>query len=301
MSNYFYQNQYVSIIGAGKISYSIANLFLQNKIKILSIISRSKESADKLAAKFKINISSNNYNDLDKNTSIFILAVPDNEIETIAEHLAKQNINFKESLFIHLSGAQDISLLKALKDKGAAIASIHFMQTFPTKEIVDLKSEYVVIETDEDEVFNFLFELSVRFNLKPLKLNSSEKTLYHLSGVFACNFLLSNLYLAELTYKDLSISENIPMFRYMDNIITNTLKNAKENGAANSISGPIVRGDLDTIKKHIEVMQKPEYKNSNIIEMYIVQSEMLLKILEQKNKGLTESQKNIRDYLISIK
>lgn len=301
MSNYFYQNQNISIIGAGKISFSIANLFVQNKMKILSVISRSKKSADELASIFRINVSSNDYNDLDKTTNIFILAVPDNEIENAAEHLAKQNINFKESLFIHLSGAQDISLLKALKEKGGAIASIHFMQTFPTKEIIELRNEYVAIETEEDEIFNFLFDLSIRFNLKPLKINSSEKTLYHLSGVFACNFLLSDLYLAEITYKDLSISENIPMFRYMENIIANTLKNVKENGAANSISGPIVRGDLDTIKKHIEVMKNSEYKKAGIMDMYIVQSEMLLKILEQKNEGLTESQKNIRDYLISIK
>src|ERR1017187_3662720 len=99
------------IIGAGKISNSLSPALIDAGYKIKSIISSKIKKAEELAVKLHIKDYSDTLESLKIKKGIFILAVPDNQIRITAEKISKLKMDFPNSLIIHLSGSNDISLL----------------------------------------------------------------------------------------------------------------------------------------------------------------------------------------------
>jgi len=91
-------NKKVAIIGAGRISYSLASALSKSSYNIVSIVSRNIHSAKALAKKFQQNDFTDNLNNISKSARIFFLSVPDGQIAAVASELAKINLKFKQSL-----------------------------------------------------------------------------------------------------------------------------------------------------------------------------------------------------------
>ncbi|MCX6151853.1 MAG: DUF2520 domain-containing protein, partial [Ignavibacteriales bacterium] len=86
-------------------------------------------------------------------------------------------------------------------------------------------------------------------------------------------------------------------FELMKPIIETTVRNAGKNGVAKSLSGPIDRGDIETIKQHINALKK--FKgNKLLLPNYIYQSLMLLNVAEEKYGKLNPEQVKIKSLLI---
>lgn len=292
------KNKNVIIIGAGKIAYSIVPALLESGYNIPIIISRKIESARGLAGKFGIRNYSNGYKDIYTGGGIIFLCVPDNEIKAAAKELSKLRLRFRNFIFVHLSGALDISCLNSLEKKNGRTASLHIMQTFPSKRPVHIKSCYAAIETDSNDTEKILFDLAQKISLKPFKLKSNAKTFYHLAGVFASNFLTGNLFSAETAFNKTG-NKNIDFFELISPIVFSTLSNIKKAGTANALSGPVERGDIQTIKKHLAVLKKDASKTKNnfLLLSYIEQSLNLLEVAEMKHEDFRDNYKEIKTLL----
>ena len=72
-------------------------------------------------------------------------------------------------------------------------------------------------------------------------------------------------------------------------LIENNLRNVKERGAVNSLTGPIERGDLSTVINHLNVLREEDK------ELYRLLSKNILKIAKVKN--LNRDYKNLEEYL----
>ncbi len=290
----------ITIIGAGKIAYSLVHALTKNGYKINLIISNNLISAKKLSGKFFINNYSDNLAVLDSKSKIIFLAIPDNQIEITAKKIVRLKTNIRGSLIIHLSGAETISKLSSLMKKGALTGSFHIMQTFPSRRIVKIENCYSAIETDNKYVRKFLFKLSKDLKLKPFKLNSNDKTLYHLAGVFASNFLVGNIFNAENIF-NIKKNNNYNNFDFLSPIIKSTLDNINKLGSSKALSGPIERGDLSTIKKHIHTLKRINKNNRNINSVvlnYMIQSFNLLNVVQSKYKKLNKKHLELQEYLI---
>lgn len=283
----------IALIGAGKIAYSLAAAL--NKIyPVKAIISKHILSAKKLANKFSVPVYADDLSKIPTDCNLIFFAVPDDQISLVAEKLSKLKITFSEKLFIHLSGSENISALKSLKKKGASVASFHIMQTFPSKKPVNIDGCKAAIETENNRIRSLLFNLSASVGLKPFAINSDEKVLYHLSGVFASNFLVGNIFCTENIFRERS---SVKIFDVAEPIIKATLDNIKKDKAVNSLSGPIERGDLKTVKDHLKSLSggnKKLYKLS-----YISQSLILIQIVQKKSGVLTPDHIRIKKILES--
>jgi predicted short-subunit dehydrogenase-like oxidoreductase (DUF2520 family) len=272
----------IAFIGAGKISYSIADALLRNGYKISFAASSSLKSAQKFAKKFKIKFFSDSLTAVPESAGLIIIAVPDSQIKSVALKLAGQKINFKKTLFIHLSGSENISVLKSLKEKGGLVASFHIMQTFPSKRIVKIRNCFCAVETNNPSAKKFLFQLAGAIGLKPFGIESEEKVYYHLAGVFASNFLTANFFNSEQLLnknKKLKITHS----EIFKPIINQTLKNLESHGITGSISGPVERGDIKTVLNHIKTLkQLKNERNSILLKTYLCQSLCLINALEGK-------------------
>ena len=295
-------NKKVVIIGAGRVSYSLTSALSKSGYNIVSIISQDINSAKTLAMKFQLNHFSDSLNNIQKSARIFFLCVPDGQIAIVASELSKLKLNFKQSFFVHLSGAVNISVLNTLKRKGAKIASLHPMQTFPSKKIVNLKGVHAALEIDNESAYKLLSQISNDIQLISLRIDSKNKSYYHLAGVYASNFLAGNIYFAS---KLLSLNkiERDEYFNILQSTIYATLKNIENVGPANALSGPVERGDLQTIKNHISSLKKLK-KNpssnyfSTLLKNYLLQSLSLIDLVEEKQGQLDNSHRKIREMLV---
>jgi predicted short-subunit dehydrogenase-like oxidoreductase (DUF2520 family) len=281
----------IAVVGAGRVSYSLVSALVKSGFKVSTIVSRHVTSAKTLAGRLKIKNFSSDLHSLTSDIKIFFLSVPDNQIALVAKEISKLNLDFANSAFVHLSGAENISVLNALKRKGAYTASFHIMQTFPDKKIFNLKNSYVAIETENKKVGNFLFSVAKRLNLHPFKISSQNKIYYHLAGVYSSNFLVANQYYVKKLFD--RTSSGVDYKKVFHPISEMTLKNVKGKDVQNAVSGPVARGDIITVKKHLKILRNDNTLRSN----YISQSLTLLELLMKRDKKLSVSQKELRNYL----
>jgi predicted short-subunit dehydrogenase-like oxidoreductase (DUF2520 family) len=291
----------IAVIGAGKLACSLTYALIKAGYRVNCVLSRSKSSAKALADKFNIKDHSADYTDLNRKLNVFFLCVPDSAIVESAEALSLCNIDYSNSVFIHLSGAQNTSLLNTLKEKGGHTASFHIMQSFPSKRIVKIKNCYCAIETNDLKAEKFLYKLANRLELNPFKIESENKILYHLTGVFISNFLVGNFYNALTIFNESKI-ENIDFISLMEPILKATINNMKKNGITKALSGPIDRGDVKTIAEHLDSLNnsKLEYeKKFDLILSYISQSVSLIGAVKDKygelSPGHVQAGKKLED------
>lgn len=285
----------IAIIGAGKISYSLTAALIKAGFNVSIITSKRIKSAKNLANKFRIENFSTRLENISFKSGTFFLAVPDNQINSVSNNLSKLKFDFQNSIFIHLSGALNIYELDSLKKGKAQTASFHIMQTFPSKRIINVKNCYAAIETDNVRTKKFLFDLAQKLSLKPFEIKSTEKTFYHLAGTFASNFLVGNIFNSETLFNS-GNKKNVKFFEIINPIVQSTLKNIKTIGVSDALSGPIERGDIQTIKKHLSELRTRK-KNNVIFFNYIIQSLNLLDLVKEKLGELTVNHQKIKKLL----
>jgi predicted short-subunit dehydrogenase-like oxidoreductase (DUF2520 family) len=289
----------IAIIGAGKLAYSIAPALLEAGYNIQTVISSKLNSAKSLANEFSIPNHSNSIKKIPDEVNVFFLTVPDGEIKNVAGKLSRLRKNFDDCICIHFSGVENISALNSLKEKSCATGSLHIIRPFPSKKVVELKNFPASIETKDKLANRYLIDLSKKLKLKSHKINSDEKVFHHLAAVHSSNFLVGNLFNA---FSLMNSKNNLS-----NNILKQTTQSALDNvfkiGPAKALSGPIDRGDVYTIKKHIEALDKKITKSKQKVRInllkqsYILQCFSLLEVVKAKYGKLNKEHKKIQKFL----
>jgi len=187
-----------------------------------------------------------------------------------------------------------------LKKKGCATGSLHIIRPFPSKNIVDIKNSPASVETEDKRAKLFLMQLCRKLKLKPHIIASDEKVFHHLAAVHSSNFLVGNLFNA---FSLISSKNNMPK-----DILRQTTQSALNNvfklSPAKALSGPIDRGDIYTIKKHLDALEAEIRKSKSnhaklLRKNYIIQSLSLLEVVKSKYGKLSEQHLEIRRLLLN--
>lgn len=278
------KNIKITLIGAGKIACSVVPALLEKNYSIISVFDIHKESAAEIAIKYNIRKYSDALFDITPESNMFLITVPDSEITKVDGLLALLDLNFNESLFVHFSGSRNIYALSSLKSKGGNVASFHIMQSFPTRKKVNLKNSFVAIESDNSAITELLSQIAADLEMETLNIKPEEKVYYHLLGVLASNFLSGNMYSAEICNE--LIDNSIPdLYKLLKPIVNSTFSNISKQGAVESLSGPIERGDFETVEMHINALRN----NNELLLHYLSNSIILLDAAHSKG-NLTERQ-----------
>jgi predicted short-subunit dehydrogenase-like oxidoreductase (DUF2520 family) len=291
----------IAIIGAGKIAHSITPALLDAGYRVQLVVSRNLSSAKSLAKKFSIPHYSNSIKKIPGEVNVFFLTVPDGEIKKVADKLSLLKRNFKNSICIHFSGVEDVSALKSLKTRGCLTGSLHIIRSFPSKNKVDIKNSPASIETKDKPAREFLIQMCRKLKLNPHIIASDEKVFHHIAAVHSSNFLVGNLFNAF----NLISSKN----KYPKIIFRKTTQSALDNvfrlSPAKALSGPVDRGDIYTIKKHVEAfdnkirLAKRKEKFKLLRMNYLIQSLSLLEVVKAKYGKLNDEHRKIEKFLKS--
>jgi len=186
-----------------------------------------------------------------------IISVPDDQITRVTKRLSEADISWNSRQIIHLSGSIDSSVLKPLANSGALTGSLHPLQTFTRGDTADRFDGIWFSMQGDNQIFPMLKKLIEPFGGRARILSSSQKSAMHLAAVFASNYLVSLMdVVTKITDKN-GIDDGFGM---LEPIVQQTLQNIISKGSVQSLSGPVARGDLFTIEKHLKQLEEnPEY------------------------------------------
>ena len=112
-------------------------------------------------------------------------------------------------------------------------------------------------------------------------LTAEDKVRYHAAAVFACNYLVTLVELATNLWKGFEISQQHSVTSLMP-LLRGTLSNIENIGLPDCLTGPIARGDMGTINKHLEVLKKE--KEPALLQSYKLLGRQTVPIALAKGK-----------------
>lgn len=246
----------IGFIGAGKVGFTLGKYFETSGLCVGGYYSRSITSS-KEAAAFT---SSKIYNSLEElifDSDLIFITTPDREIELLWHKL--NTLDFQHKLFCHCSGSLTSKVFYGIDKHKSYGYSLHPIYAFSDKleSYKNLNKACFSLEGPKEKL-SILYELLQSLGHKVYIISAEQKISYHLSNVMVSNLLLSLLNLS-CSYFDDNLTEEEALLALWP-LIENNLKNIKEKGFINSLTGPVERGDIDTICSHLGVL-KPQHIN----------------------------------------
>jgi predicted short-subunit dehydrogenase-like oxidoreductase (DUF2520 family) len=196
-------------------------------------------------------------------STCILIATPDGAIEAVANELAR--IGGEELLgqvVLHTSGALDSEVLKAVRACGAAVGSMHPLQTFSGVATPPLEGKIFAIEGDAMAV-RTARKIARAFGAVPSPIEARHKPLYHAAGALAAGHTLVVVEAAIQLLMSLGMNRREAM-RALLPMTRQVLQNYERLGLRAAWTGPLARGDYEVVAKHLNVLQKysPEYCNA---------------------------------------
>ncbi|MGD9116106.1 MAG: DUF2520 domain-containing protein [Dehalococcoidia bacterium] len=240
----------LGFIGAGTVGTALAARLSQSGYPIVSVASRTKDSAQKLSdAAGYCPVFDSNQEAADHAELIFI-TTPD---DTIAPVVAAIEWHEGQKV-VHCSGADSVASLQPAKDAGAEVGAFHPLQTFASVEqaMENMPGSTFALEAEEP-LLSALKELADALGGKTVVLKASDKVLYHASAVIACNYLVTLVKLAGDLWQSFGVDTPHSTQALLP-LLRGTLHNIETVGIPKCLTGPIARGDIGTVNKHLDAL-----------------------------------------------
>jgi predicted short-subunit dehydrogenase-like oxidoreductase (DUF2520 family) len=191
-------------------------------------------------------------------TTAVFLAVPDEALPEVSMALAAQGKAPSGCSVFHLSGAQSTDPLAPLVGKGYAVGSLHPLQSLadPVVGAAQLRDVYFAVSGDPAAVS------AARRILDPLgafliSVPVSRRPLYHAAAVFASNYLAGLIGAAGRLMAQAGVPEEDALQAILP-LARGSLENLDRLGPVRALTGPVSRGDVETVGLHLRALEPRE-------------------------------------------
>ncbi|MEW6687355.1 MAG: DUF2520 domain-containing protein [Candidatus Edwardsbacteria bacterium] len=286
----------VSIIGAGRVGTALAVLLSRRGYKIVGVSDESLEVAKSCADQASCSLGTTDSAEVCQGADIILITTPDSVLQGIAEGIAAKK-GFKKGQFvIHTSGLLSSKVLSPARFFGAYTLSMHPIQTFAkiSGEIPSLAGTYFVLEGDSVAIEQGK-QIVADLDGFAVTIPPEAKMLHHTACSLTSNYLVTLLFLAQTIYEKIGISED-DSEKMLLPLLKGTIKNIEELGVQNALTGPIERGDLETVKKHLEVL---ETNLPELLKLYKELGRYTVELMKRK-QTIPEEKTNILKDLFRI-
>jgi predicted short-subunit dehydrogenase-like oxidoreductase (DUF2520 family) len=245
----------IAIVGPGRVGQAMGRLLNRAGFRVRFVAAR-RISAARQAARFIGSGQVVTLEDADlAQARIFLLTTSDAAIAPVAARLAAAVGDWKGKVALHTCGSIPSSVLAPLKEKGAAIGSLHPFQTVPNppEGVRNLRECFWALEGNPAArrvAAGWVKALGgVTFAVWP-----DKKIIYHAAAFLVCPTLVTLMDRSAFLLRQCGVPEKVsrPM---LTNFVEETARNVARFGAKGSLTGPAVRGDWETIRKHLESLR----------------------------------------------
>lgn len=281
----------VSIIGAGRLGTALGAALSKKGFRLKALSCRTLRSAEESRKVIGEGKASVDNIQTARAGDIVFLCLPDEEISKVVKKLDGANIRWAEKYVFHCSGLLPSKILDPLKTKGASTASLHPIQSFADKRTPPEHFEniYFGVEGGKKALIKsrkIITELGGRSFI----IKAENKALYHMACSIASNFLVVLLEMASSLLHQVGLQEE-KAFQILLPLAEGTLHNVKEFDIQSSLTGPVMRGDRESIERHLEALSKSPLYRETYTQLALHALEMVKKekkLSTQKIKALKE-------------
>jgi predicted short-subunit dehydrogenase-like oxidoreductase (DUF2520 family) len=245
----------ITLIGAGNLAQALGPALKAAGYKIEFIAARETASSRRRAAMLAgaLEARTQSLNDAGPTSDILWICHTDDALAETAKLLARKP-GWSGKIIFHSSGALSSDVLSPLKRKGASTASLHPMMTFVPGATPRMEEVPFAVEGDTRAVA--VTRRIVRdLGAESFAIKKAAKPLYHALGSFSSPLIVAALVTAERVGRSAGLSASQTR-RLMGPILRQTMKNYAERGAAAAFSGPIKRGDINTVLRHLKELKR---------------------------------------------
>lgn len=260
----------VAIIGAGRVGSSVGFLLKRAGYTVTAVAARSLASAKKTSAFIGAGEPATDVVKAALKADIVFITTPDGAIKNVCDSIASGGGFKAGALVVHMSGAHSLDLLDAARTAGAHRAVLHPLQSLASREqgITVLPGSYFRIETDPEaqviarEIVTALG--GIELVMPKWSADKDSVALYHAGAVAVSNYFVALVDYGLKFYRALGAEKNEALKAVLP-LIQGTLHNIETLGIPDALTGPIARGDVETIQGHIEALQK---KTPELLGLY---------------------------------
>jgi len=250
----------VFVVGAGPVATALAGALRLGGVPVLGLWARTPARARAAGAVAGVAAYSAAPPDLLLEADVVVLAVRDSAIADVARMLVATGLVNVHHTLIHCSGVT--SAAEALAPVAGQVGGMAMMH--PLRAIADgraamrtLKGTVFGVEGD-DRGRRDALTLVARLGGRALELGGVHVSAYHAAAAMASNYTVVLLSAAAELLADVGIAREQALEALVP-LVEGTLVNVRERGPEAALTGPIRRGDVATVERHLAALSgRPE-------------------------------------------
>ena len=245
----------VTLIGAGSLARALGPALRAAGYRIEAVAFRETAASRKRAKSLakKLNAEAIPLQQAQPSTDIVWLCHTDDALPETASRLARKP-GWQGKIVFHSSGALTSEVLAPLRRAGAHTASLHPMMTFVSGATPLMQAVPFAVEGERSAV-TVARRIVQDLGAEVFEIRKKAKVLYHALGSFSSPLVIATLVTAERVGRAAGLSRSQTR-KVMGPILQQTLRNYLERSAAAAFSGPIKRGDLETVRRHVAELKR---------------------------------------------
>lgn len=271
---------------------------LRERHPLVAISSRDPDRRKRLQSIFPESTILDDYTQIIEPADTIFITTSDSAIREVCNNIKWQS----HHSVIHCSGALTLDALASARNAGASTAGFHPLQTFPYHDAGWLfEGASFAIDTQDETLKRWLENLVTNLNGNHFPIQGkTAHAAYHASAVLACGLLAGLVGISAELWKAADIDRNRAL-ELLSPILKSTIKAITDDGIPEAISGPFVRGDIQTIRTHLEITNSI---NPDISRAYAALALAQLPIANEKGNldqsTFDEIRKTLTDHLESL-
>ena len=251
----------LGFIGAGRAANALASALHEKGYRVAAMASRTLASAEALAGRIDGCVPHATLQEVADECDLVFITTPDDTIETIAREVKWHG----EMGVAHCSGAESASILEAARHQGANVGSFHPMQTFTAATQGSGTFSRVAFAVEgPSPLIDTLKEMAHALGGWPVEIRPEHRALYHLSGFLACGLMTAQIGQAAELWRVMGYTREQGLEVILP-ILRGTVDSLEAQGIPAALTGPISRGDLGTVRKHLDAL---ETHSPSLIPLY---------------------------------
>lgn len=245
----------LNIIGCGRLGKTLAFLLRKTKSVLIQDIYNSSISSSENAVAFIGEGAVCHTLKQFRSADLYLIATPDDVIETVCKQLVAQAAPKPGSLVFHASGLQSSDSLGSARTLGCYTASVHPIFSFsnPLKDVENFVGTYCSLEGDA-QALEIISPLIAGIEAQVFLLSKESKLLYHTACVLSSNYVVTLSAMAEDCYQKAGLPYDLAK-SLSNSLMMQSLNKLKNTSALKALTGPIQRGDQETLKEHLHALK----------------------------------------------
>lgn len=299
----------VFIIGAGNVGRGLARAFRASGVEVVALHGRKPSD---------FATSSGEIPDSIRDSNVVIVAVREPQIAGVVSNLAgvaepglrawpaatsrseSGPLLARGTVVLHTSGIAEARTLDILRKEGFSCGTFHPLAPFslPDRSPDLMRGGWIGIDGDDGARATGR-RLAAHLGARTLDIPAGGKTAYHAAAVMASNFPVALAAAASDLMHEAGITERIAQ-RAVESLMRAAIENLAEHTPSEALTGPVVRGDAETVRKHLEALHgRPDllaiYRDLSGVALRLARARGIdAKALAEIERLLTDEQKKHR-------